>query len=197
MTEPYPRDLVGYGGSPPPADWPDDARLALSFVLNYEEGGEACVLHGDAASESLSPRGAGRDAAAGPARSQRRIGVRVRRPRRVLADPAPVHRAEADAHRLRGRHGAGAQSRRGARDGRGRLRGGEPRLALDRLSGRARGRGAGAPAAGDRGDRADDRPAPGRLVHRPDQPADPRPRGRGGRLSLRFRTLMPTTCPIG
>jgi allantoinase len=51
MTEPYPRDLVGYGGSPPPADWPDDARLALSVVLNYEEGGEACVLHGDATSE--------------------------------------------------------------------------------------------------------------------------------------------------
>jgi putative urate catabolism protein len=52
MSEPYPRDLVGYGGSPPPADWPDDARLALSFVLNYEEGGEACVLDGDAASEA-------------------------------------------------------------------------------------------------------------------------------------------------
>jgi allantoinase len=52
MSEPYPRDLVGYGASPPRADWPGDARLALSFVLNYEEGGEACVLHGDAASEA-------------------------------------------------------------------------------------------------------------------------------------------------
>jgi putative urate catabolism protein len=52
MTESYPRDLVGYGSSPPPADWPGGARLALSFVLNYEEGGEACVLHGDVASET-------------------------------------------------------------------------------------------------------------------------------------------------
>jgi putative urate catabolism protein len=51
MSEPYPRDLVGYGGDPPHPRWPDDARLALSFVLNYEEGGEACVLHGDPASE--------------------------------------------------------------------------------------------------------------------------------------------------
>jgi putative urate catabolism protein len=52
MPEPYPRDLVGYGGNPPPAGWPNQARLALSFVLNYEEGGEACVLHGDPASEA-------------------------------------------------------------------------------------------------------------------------------------------------
>ena len=46
MREPYPRDLIGYGGDPPPAGWPNRARLALSFVLNYEEGGEASVLHG-------------------------------------------------------------------------------------------------------------------------------------------------------
>jgi allantoinase len=52
MTEPYPRDLVGYGGHPPHPRWPGDARLALSIVLNYEEGGEACVLHGDPASEA-------------------------------------------------------------------------------------------------------------------------------------------------
>ena len=52
MSEPYPRDLVGYGGDPPHPHWPQDARLALSFVLNYEEGGEACILHGDPASEA-------------------------------------------------------------------------------------------------------------------------------------------------
>ena len=52
MSEPYPRDLVGYGAHPPHPQWPDDARLALSIVLNYEEGGEACVLHGDPASEA-------------------------------------------------------------------------------------------------------------------------------------------------
>ncbi len=47
----YPRDLVGYGRDVPPADWPGGARIALQFVLNYEEGGESSVLHGDAGSE--------------------------------------------------------------------------------------------------------------------------------------------------
>jgi putative urate catabolism protein len=51
MPDAYPRDLIGYGARPPHPRWPDDARLALSLVLNYEEGGENCVLHGDAASE--------------------------------------------------------------------------------------------------------------------------------------------------
>jgi len=49
----YPRDFCGYGDSPPKANWPGGARLALQIVLNYEEGGENCVLHGDAASESF------------------------------------------------------------------------------------------------------------------------------------------------
>lgn len=49
----YPRDLIGYGGKPPYADWPDGARIAVQFVLNYEEGGENCVLHGDPASEAF------------------------------------------------------------------------------------------------------------------------------------------------
>jgi len=49
----YPRDLIGYGDRPPRADWPGDARIAVQFVLNYEEGGENCVLHGDPASESF------------------------------------------------------------------------------------------------------------------------------------------------
>jgi len=48
---PYPRDLVGYGRELPSADWPGAARIAVQFVLNYEEGGENCVLHGDAQSE--------------------------------------------------------------------------------------------------------------------------------------------------
>jgi allantoinase len=50
-TQPYPRDLVGYGRHPPHARWPGDARIALQFVLNYEEGAENCVLDGDPASE--------------------------------------------------------------------------------------------------------------------------------------------------
>ena len=52
-TAPYPRDLVGYGRLPPHPRWPRGARIALQFVLNYEEGGESCVLHGDAASEQF------------------------------------------------------------------------------------------------------------------------------------------------
>ncbi len=49
----YPRDLVGYGAKPPHANWPGAARVAVQFVINYEEGGENCILHGDAASEAF------------------------------------------------------------------------------------------------------------------------------------------------
>jgi putative urate catabolism protein len=49
----YPRDLVGYGAQPPRAHWPGKARIALQFVLNYEEGAESSVLHGDPASEQF------------------------------------------------------------------------------------------------------------------------------------------------
>ena len=52
-TQPYPRDLVGYGRNVPGAQWPGGARVAVQFVLNYEEGGENCVLHGDAGSEQF------------------------------------------------------------------------------------------------------------------------------------------------
>jgi allantoinase len=47
------RDLVGYGEHPPDPRWPDGARLALSFVLNYEEGGESSVDEGDSAAEAF------------------------------------------------------------------------------------------------------------------------------------------------
>jgi putative urate catabolism protein len=47
------RDLIGYGGTPPDAEWPNGARLALSFVLNYEEGGERTIMEGDGESESF------------------------------------------------------------------------------------------------------------------------------------------------
>ncbi|GAW36326.1 uric acid degradation bifunctional protein [Roseovarius sp. A-2] len=49
----YPRDLRGHGPTPPDPQWPDGARIAVQFVLNYEEGGENCVLHGDPASEAF------------------------------------------------------------------------------------------------------------------------------------------------
>ena len=49
----YPRDLIGYGATPPDPRWPGAARIAVQFVLNYEEGGENNVLHGDAGSEAF------------------------------------------------------------------------------------------------------------------------------------------------
>ena len=49
----YPRDLIGYGASPPHAQWPGGARIAVQFVINYEEGAENSVLHGDAAAEAF------------------------------------------------------------------------------------------------------------------------------------------------
>ena len=49
----YPRDMIGYGRTPPFADWPGGARVAVQFVVNYEEGGENNILHGDAASEAF------------------------------------------------------------------------------------------------------------------------------------------------
>ena len=49
----YPRDMVGYGQNPPYADWPGKAKIAVQFVLNYEEGSENCILHGDKFSEQF------------------------------------------------------------------------------------------------------------------------------------------------
>jgi allantoinase len=62
----YPRDLIGYGRHPVQANWPGRARIAVQFVLNYEEGGENCVLHGDPGSEQFLSEIVG--AAAYPAR---------------------------------------------------------------------------------------------------------------------------------
>ncbi len=53
MNNKYSRDMRGYGTRPPDPRWPGGARLALQIVLNYEEGGENCVLHGDPASETF------------------------------------------------------------------------------------------------------------------------------------------------
>jgi putative urate catabolism protein len=65
MHAPYPRDLPGYGATPPHARWPGGARVALQFVLNYEEGAENAVLHGDAASETFLSEIIGAQAFAG------------------------------------------------------------------------------------------------------------------------------------
>jgi chitin deacetylase len=53
LAAPYPRDLAGYGRTPPDPQWPGGARICVQFVVNYEEGGENNILHGDAASEAF------------------------------------------------------------------------------------------------------------------------------------------------
>lgn len=65
MTDSYPRDMRGYGRVPLHPQWPGDARLAVQFVINYEEGGENCVLHGDQASEAFLSEIIGAHAIAG------------------------------------------------------------------------------------------------------------------------------------
>ena len=97
---PYPRDLAGYGEYPPHARWPGGARIAVQFVLNYEEGGENAVLHGDAASETFLSDIVGaqafRDAA-----PEHGVALRVRLARRRLAAAALFRDARRSAHRLR------------------------------------------------------------------------------------------------
>ncbi len=65
MEKDYPRDLIGYGSTPPHPRWPNNARVAVQFVLNYEEGGENCILHEDAASEAFLSEIVGADARPG------------------------------------------------------------------------------------------------------------------------------------
>ena len=65
MENTYPRNLIGYGANPPNPNWPNSARIAVQFVLNYEEGGENCILHGDPASEAFLSEIVGADARSG------------------------------------------------------------------------------------------------------------------------------------
>jgi peptidoglycan/xylan/chitin deacetylase (PgdA/CDA1 family) len=68
----FPRDLQGYGSTPPPGPWPHGAKLAVSFVINYEEGGENCVLNGDPTSEAALWESAGRYP---PRQQQRAVNI--------------------------------------------------------------------------------------------------------------------------
>ena len=65
MPDDYPRDMIGYGREPPEPSWPGGARLAMQFVINYEEGAENCILHGDAASEAFLSESVGTPALPG------------------------------------------------------------------------------------------------------------------------------------
>ena len=53
MNTAHPRGLIGYGATPPDAQWPGGARIAVQFVINYEEGAENSILNGDPAAESF------------------------------------------------------------------------------------------------------------------------------------------------
>lgn len=58
----YPRNMQGYGANPPDARWPNGAKIAVQFVVNYEEGGENNIMHGDASSEAFLSEITGADA---------------------------------------------------------------------------------------------------------------------------------------
>ena len=89
----YPRNMVGYGPTPPDPRWPGGARLALQFVLNYEEGAERNVLHGDAASETFLSEIVGAAGVRGRAAHEHGVALRIRQPRRRVAPAAAVRAA--------------------------------------------------------------------------------------------------------
>ena len=100
----YPRDMTGYGAKPPAANWPNGAKIAVQIVLNYEEGGENNVLHGDAASEAFLSEITGASAMARSASLEHGINLRIRITRRFLARPPDAKRFAGDSlrrgHRL-------------------------------------------------------------------------------------------------
>src|SRR6266850_452253 len=85
----YPRDLVGYGSVPPDPQWPGRARVALQIVMNYEEGGERSILHGDTEAESFLHEVVGSEPVRGA--RHRRGRARSREPR-VALDRLSVRR---------------------------------------------------------------------------------------------------------
>ena len=109
MTDDYPRDMIGYGRTPPFADWPGGARVALQFVINYEEGGENNILHGDAASEAFLSEIVGAAPWPGHAPHEHGVDLRIWLARRLLAAASHVRRARHAGDRLRRGDGDGAQ----------------------------------------------------------------------------------------
>ena len=185
----YPRDMHGYGADPPDADWPGGARIAVQFVLNYEEGGENNILHGDAASEAFLSEIVG--AAPWPGSA---TGTWNRSTNTAPAPAsggctrlftAPRHAG----HRLRRRHRARPLARAGRRHAGGRLGDRQPRPEVDRLPDHTREAEARRHRRGDPPPHRGHRRAPARLVHRPLLGQHRRPRHRGGRLRLRLRHL--------
>ena len=89
MSQTYDRDLIGYGANPPNPKWPGGARLAVNFVMNYEEGSEPSIQDGEGFTEvGLTERMASTKASR--AAISPRGNVRIRQPSRVLAADAAV-----------------------------------------------------------------------------------------------------------
>ena len=193
----YPRDLVGYGQHPPDPKWPGGARLALQIVMNYEEGGERSILHGDGESEAFLQEVVSMQPLAGvrnlQVESMYEYGSRVGfwRLMRIFAERGLPISVFAVGMALE-RHPEAARGHRGRRS-----RGGQSRLSLDRLPVRRRGRRARTREAG----RGEHHPGHGeptaRLVHRPARPEHAAPGGRGGRIPLRRRRLQRRPALLG
>ena len=125
--------MRGYGANPPDPKWPGGAHVAVQFVVNYEEGGENCVLHGDAASEAFLSEIVG----AAPWPGQRHWNMESIYEYGARAGFWRLHRMFTEArgagHRLRRRHGAGALARPGRGHAGGRLGDRLARPEMDRL----------------------------------------------------------------
>ena len=193
----YPRDMHGYGGRPPAADWPGGAKVAVQFVLNYEEGGENCDPARRRRLRGVPLRDRRRRPLAGPAPLEHGIDLRVRRPRRLLAAARPLHLPRRAGHRLRRRHRARPLARPGRGDAGRRLGDRQPRPEVDRLP-RPHPRGRGAPTS------------PRRSACTPRSPASPRAAGTPAAArstpsissprraaSTGSPTPTTTTCPTG
>ena len=196
-SSPYPRNLKGYGRDQPDPRWPGNARVAVQFVMNFEEGGENSVLHGDAASEAFLSDVLGAKPLPGQRNMNVEFDVRIRLARRILATVANVHRTEDSAHGVRRGRCACPQSVMRGGHARSRLGDRKPRLEMDRLQGFFLRRRERPYARGDtRPHRGDRRTAVG-VVHGTHFPAYAQARSRRRRLSLLRRIPTPTICPIG
>ena len=124
----YPRDMHGYGPNPPKANWPGGANVAVQFVLNYEEGGENNILHGDAASEAFLADVVG----AAPWPGQRHWNIESMYEYGARAGFWRLHRLftqrQSAGHRLWRRHGPDARARPARGHAGGRLGNRQPRL---------------------------------------------------------------------
>ena len=127
----YPRDLMGYGETPPYADWPNGAKIAVQVVLNFEEGGENCILHGDESSEAFLSEIPNAKPFIGERHMNMESIYEYGRARRILALTANFYRTQHSAFRLWRGHGACPSSGGGGGDESRRLGNRLTRLAVD------------------------------------------------------------------